>query len=122
MAKKLLQNSLIVAFTLILNDTAFSQTTYWEQMVIENLPTYINDINNHLFPILTQIDKSTIGKVKVQIDSSTTEYTANSDSKERTITFSNNLIKSIVRFSVAQLIDFDSTDFNRKRFAGFYTS
>ncbi len=91
-------------------------------MVIENLPTYINDINNHLFPILSKNDKSTLSRVKVQIDSSTTEYTANSDSKEKTITFSSNLIKSIVRFSVAQLIDFDTTDFNRKRFAGFYTS
>jgi hypothetical protein len=101
----------------------YCQTKTYEDWVVDRyFSKFIENINSHLAPILNEKEKKVVSNTKVFIDSLSTGYLVNSDSKNKTITFSKNLIKALVRYSVATLIEEKDLNFDRKRFAGFYLS
>jgi hypothetical protein len=113
--------AITIALILLFISKGNTQTNLYENWVISHyFSVWIQNINIHLSPYLNSNEKKILSQCQVQIDSSSNEYNAHSNSATRTIYFNSNLLKGIVRYSVAQLIDFDTTDFDRKRFSGFY--
>jgi TPR repeat protein len=101
-----------------------AQTKYYEDIVIQHyFERFISNINNHLSPTLTAAERKKLERVVVTIDSTQANIrTIKSDSKRKTITIGVGLIRDLVKFSVAKLIDFDTASFDRNRFSGFYLS
>lgn len=113
--------SIIIIFILFFIPKSDSQTNVYENWVISHyFDIWIKNINTHLAPYLNTNEKKILSQCTVKIDSSSNEYNAHSNSDTRTIYFNANLLKGLVRYSVAQLIDLDTTNFDRKRFSGFY--
>jgi hypothetical protein len=107
-------------------DTAFCMCTdlSFENAVLEVFfPIFITELNDHLRPTLSDEERRILKLVKVNLEyDGTNNYNINSESVTRTVTISSNLIKGLVRYSVAQVIGEDELHFNRRRFGEFYLS
>src|SRR5690606_33050578 len=98
-------------------------TKTYEDLVINfYFQKFITNINEHLIPTLAKKEVRILEEVQVRIDPTEGAHTINSDSRSRTITFGIQLIRSLVKFSVSELINQDTVTFDRRRFAGFFTS
>ena len=126
MAKKLLLNKRIILFFIF---WAFSfhgnaQTFLYEKWVIEHyFYKYIANIKAHVQPLLSEKELKALNHTEVFLDTDdTVSYTAFSNTDVHKITFSSNLVRYLVKFSVLEQIERNPSFFNRKRFSMFFIS